>query len=342
MEYRIYTDGAYNWARQKGGWSAIIFADGKKETLKGAETATTNNRMEIMGAIKGLGHVPEGSEVTVYSDSQYLVNIMSLGWNRRANLDLWQTLDGLTAKRRVTWEWVRGHVGLKENEEANRLANQLADIPTGNVQQSKGDGRQQPTVPETHLVDVSPMPAAVQQSETRGRLSSSPATQPGVQQGQESVAVPGARPGARMVDVTPKPETARESVARGRVLLSPSTVEAIQNGQVPKGDVLTVAQVAGIMAAKQVPHILPLCHPIPLTEVQVKLELVPEANAIEIEALARTTARTGVEMEALTAVAVACLTVYDMCKGIDSALRIEAIRLVRKSGGKSGLVVLEQ
>jgi len=144
-----------------------------------------------------------------------------------------------------------------------------------------------------------------------------------------------------MVDVSTKAETVRECLARGRVLLSPAMVEAIRKGEVPKGDVLAVAQVAGIMAAKQVPHLLPLCHPIPLSEVQVELTLQPEACAIEIEARARTTARTGVEMEALTAVTVAGLAVYDMCKGLDPALRLEAIRLVRKSGGKSGTVILE-
>ncbi len=293
MEYRIFTDGAYNPARGQGAWVAIILANGKSETLKGTERQTTSNRMEIMAATRGLAHIPEGSGVTLYSDSQYVVNTMNLGWKRDANLDLWAELDRVASVRHVKWEWAQGHAGIIENEEANRLANELA---------------------------------------TSGTLANG-----------ESVALPAAAAAsqARMIDVSPKPETERESVARGRVLLSPSTLEAIQQGRVPKGDVLVVAQVAGIMAAKQVPHILPLCHPIPLTEVQVKLELRPEASAIDIEALARTTARTGVEMEALTAVSVAALTVYDMCKGIDSSLRIEAIRLARKSGGKSGLVVLE-
>ncbi|MBI2866648.1 MAG: cyclic pyranopterin monophosphate synthase MoaC [Chloroflexi bacterium] len=293
MEYRIYTDGAYNPALEKGAWVAIVVSNGEKETFSGQEPKTTSNRMEIMAAIQGLERVPEGAQVTLFSDSQYLVNTMSKGWKRQANQDLWGLLDTVAAKRRVRWEWVRGHAGLEGNEEANRLANGLAGIRDGTP----------PTFPAE-----------------RAKAAAS----------------------ARMVDVGAKPETVRESVARGRVLLSPATVEAIQKGEVPKGDVLAVGQVAGIMAAKQVPQLLPLCHPIPLTEVQVKLSVDEKASAIEIEALARTTARTGVEMEALTAVAVAGLTVYDMCKGIDPAIRLEAIRLVSKSGGKSGPVVLEQ
>ncbi|MBD0271662.1 MAG: cyclic pyranopterin monophosphate synthase MoaC [Acetobacteraceae bacterium] len=138
-----------------------------------------------------------------------------------------------------------------------------------------------------------------------------------------------------MVDVSAKAETARVAVARGRVVMAPETLARIQEGQVGKGDVLGVARLAGIMAAKRTADLIPLCHPLMLTKVAVDLSPAPP-DAVEIEAMAGLTGRTGVEMEALTAVTVAALTVYDMCKAVDRGMRIEAVRLVRKSGGKSG------
>jgi cyclic pyranopterin phosphate synthase len=144
-----------------------------------------------------------------------------------------------------------------------------------------------------------------------------------------------------MVDVSDKPETRRESTARGRVLMRPATLDAIDAGRVAKGDVLATAQVAAIMAAKRTWEIIPLCHPLLLTGVSVAFRLDHDASAVEIDATVRTTGQTGVEMEALTAVSAAALTVYDMCKAIDPGMRIAEIRLVRKSGGKSGDVVLE-
>ena len=139
-----------------------------------------------------------------------------------------------------------------------------------------------------------------------------------------------------MVDVSGKVETAREATARGRVVLRPETLALIVEGRVPKGDVLAVARVAGIMAAKRTPDLIPLCHPLELSGVEVELRPDAAASAIEIEATVRTTGRTGVEMEALTAVSAAALTVYDMCKAVERTIRIEAIRLVAKSGGRSG------
>ena len=140
---------------------------------------------------------------------------------------------------------------------------------------------------------------------------------------------------AAMVDVSAKAETERVAVARGRVVMQPETLALIRAGQMGKGDVLGVARLAGIMAAKKTSELIPLCHPLMLTKVSVDLRCVAP-DAVEIEALAKLTGRTGVEMEALTAVTVAALTVYDMCKAVDRAMRIEAVRLVEKSGGKSG------
>jgi len=146
---------------------------------------------------------------------------------------------------------------------------------------------------------------------------------------------------ATMVDVGQKPPTEREAVARGHVAMQPETLALIKDGALKKGDVLTIAQVAGIMAAKRTHELIPLCHPIALTHVDVTLALDEQDSRVLIEARARTTGQTGVEMEALTAVAVAGLTIYDMAKAVDRSMRVEAIRLVEKHGGQSGDIVLE-
>ena len=141
---------------------------------------------------------------------------------------------------------------------------------------------------------------------------------------------------AAMVDVTAKPVTDRSATARARVVMEPATLAMIQAGSAKKGDVLGVARLAGIMAAKRTSDLIPLCHPLPITAVKVDLTPDPAANAVEIEATVRTTGQTGVEMEALTAASVTALTVYDMCKAVDRSMRIEGLRVVHKIGGKSG------
>ena len=141
---------------------------------------------------------------------------------------------------------------------------------------------------------------------------------------------------ARMVDVGEKPVTQRECVARGAVSMAPETLAAITSGQTPKGDVLTLARIAGIQAAKRTHEWIPLAHPLPLDLVEVVLDPGRDPARVSIEAVVRARARTGVEMEALVAVTAAGLTIYDMCKAIDRGMQIEAVRLIRKSGGKSG------
>jgi cyclic pyranopterin phosphate synthase len=145
---------------------------------------------------------------------------------------------------------------------------------------------------------------------------------------------------ARMVDVSSKKETKREAVARGSVRMEPETLRLIESGRAAKGDVIAAARIAGIMAAKRTHELIPLCHPLPLSHIDVEITADKKANALQIEARVRTTAKTGVEMEALTAVSVAALTVYDMCKAVDRGMRIDAVRLVRKRGGKSGAIDL--
>ena len=146
---------------------------------------------------------------------------------------------------------------------------------------------------------------------------------------------------ARMVDVSAKADTEREAVARGLVLMKPETLKLVSEGGISKGEVLSVARVAGIMAAKHTPSLVPMCHPLLLTHVEVDLRLDTDISAIEITATVRTTGKTGVEMEALTAVTGSALTIYDMCKAVDKAMRIEKVRLMRKTGGKSGDIILE-
>jgi cyclic pyranopterin phosphate synthase len=144
---------------------------------------------------------------------------------------------------------------------------------------------------------------------------------------------------ARMVDVSEKTITRREAVARGEVTMQPSTLARIAAGTLPKGDVLAVARLAGIMAAKRTADLIPLCHPLPLSYVDVVLTPDPAGGRVRIEGRVRVEARTGVEMEALTAVAVAGLALYDMCKAVDREMTVGAVRLVRKHGGRSGTFV---
>lgn len=146
---------------------------------------------------------------------------------------------------------------------------------------------------------------------------------------------------AHMVDVGAKADTQREAIARGSVVMQAATLAMIMTGTASKGDVLATARIAGIMAAKRTSELIPLCHPLMLTHVAVELQPDQANNMIRIEATVRTSGKTGVEMEALTAVSVAALTIYDMCKAVDRAMRITDIRVAEKRGGKSGEIILE-
>jgi cyclic pyranopterin phosphate synthase len=142
---------------------------------------------------------------------------------------------------------------------------------------------------------------------------------------------------AHMVDVSDKAVTSRIATAKGRIIMAPETLAMIAKGTAKKGDVLGIARVAGIMAAKKTPALIPLCHPLPITKVAIDLAVNEAQNCVDIEATIKTTGQTGIEMEALTAVSVTALTVYDMVKAVDKAMQISDIRVVLKDGGKSGL-----
>lgn len=288
----LYTDGACIGNPGPGGWAAIVVRDGNRTELTGSADHTTSNRMELTAVVEGLSHLPENSEITVNSDSQYVVKTMTLNWKRRANLDLWQQIDALVATRKVLWNWIKGHAGNLENERADRLAVEMA---------ARGGSTRQAEMP-THF-------------DMFGNV--------------------------RMVDVSDKRTTERAAVARGSVVMQSSTIDLIEQGQAAKGDVLAVAQTAGIMAAKKTSNLIPLCHPLHITNIAVELEINKQASAVDITATVKAAERTGVEMEALTAVAVSALTIYDMCKAVDRGMRIEGIRLARKTGGKSGTINLE-
>ncbi len=146
----------------------------------------------------------------------------------------------------------------------------------------------------------------------------------------------GSRGEARMVDVSAKPPTKRVAIAEGRVLMQPRTLDIVRRGDAKKGDVLGAARIAGIMAAKRTHELIPLCHPLMLTQVEVDVTPEPKLPGVTVKARVKVAGQTGVEMEALTAVSVACLTIYDMVKAVERGIRIEGIRLLEKSGGKSG------
>ena len=299
----IYTDGSCLGNPGPGGWGALVFGESEEpQRLSGHEAQTTNNRMELMAAIQGLEAVPAGSKVVLHSDSSYLVNTMTKNWKRRVNHDLWERLDTLSGSHNVEWRWVRGHNGDRWNEAADRLAVAAMNIAAGR----ETGATSEPTKPADSLTHI----------DDEGR--------------------------ARMVDVGDKPITDREATAKGHVTIQPETLRLIKDGLMKKGDVLTIAQLAGIMGAKRTSELIPLCHPLPLNQVSVDFELDESNSRIEITASARTSSKTGVEMEALTAVSVAALTVYDMCKAVDRGIRIENIRLVRKRGGQSGDITLEE
>ena len=300
----IYADGANNPILSQGGWGAVIVENSQKSVLSGMVKKTTSNRMEITAALEGISQTPQGAEVMIYTDSQYLFGCMVKGWKRRKNLDLLEKLDAAVSQRKVHWRWISGDAGGLLHEEAHILANNLAGL--GEV-----------------------LPPAEGQ-----------AGQPGVPVGAELTHVDAlGRP--KMVDVTGKPDTQREAVAKCRVSMKAATLNRLKESKMPKGDVLTVAQLAGIMAAKQTPQLIPLCHPVLIGDVKVEFTLDEEASVVEITTTVKSSGKTGVEMEALTATAVTALTIYDMCKAVDRGIQIESIRLIRKSGGKSGTINLE-
>ena len=307
----IYTDGACLGNPGPGGWGAVITGDGIKRSVHGSDPHTTNNRMEIMAVVEGLRNISDKSEVAVFSDSTYVINTMTKNWKRNKNKDLWNLLDQEVTSRAVSWHWVKGHSGDLLNEEADRLAYGEATGKFGLEHEPfSGEGLMEAdkTKPTSTKDDI------LTHIDERGA--------------------------ARMVDVGAKPDSDRVAVAIGFVEMKIETLQMIKTNEFKKGDVLSVARIAGIMGAKQTPGLIPLCHPLPLTQVTVDFELDEERSRVEIRAMAKTHGKTGVEIEALTATSIAALTIYDMCKAVDRGMQIST-RLLSKTGGQSGDVFLE-
>ena len=286
----LHTDGSCIGNPGPGGWAAIIFTADEKISISGGEAQTTNNKMEITAVIKGLEYFPEKSFVRIFTDSEYVINTMTKNWKRNTNLNLWAQLDTLVDKRKVEWNWVKGHSGNEFNEEADSLAYQEAE----NIQSNNKDKKL------THI-------------------------------NQEGEAL--------MVDISSKNMSERVAVVKGKVIMKPDTLDIVLKGTLKKGDLFSVAKTSGINAAKWTHLLIPMCHPIPLSNVLI--DIVPDQtiSGFEITSTVKANWNTGVEMEAFTAVSVTCLTIYDMCKSLDKSIRIEDIRLVHKKGGVSGKYV---
>lgn len=330
----IYTDGACAGNPGPGGYGAVVIQEEGRSEISSGYRKTTNNRMEMMAVIESLKALKGRRAVTVYSDSRYVVDAINRGWARKwrandwmrnkrepaLNPDLWEEMLRQIDRHDVEMRWVKGHAGNDGNERADALAVEASE---GRNLAIDHGFEAPPNNPRPPLLDA---PA----------IQASPGQRPGT--GLTHIDESGA---ARMVDVGGKPDTDREAVARGRVLMNAETLDLIRSNGFEKGDVLAVARTAGIMGAKNTSQLIPLCHPLPLNRVAVDFEMDESESAVGITATASTNGKTGVEMEALTAVTVAALTIYDMCKAVDRAMRIDSVRLVRKTGGKSGDIILE-
>ena len=290
----------------------MLLRNGQITEISGNQPSTTNNQMEITAVIKGLSLLPAGEVVCVVSDSTYVINTMTKGWKRKANRPLWEELDVAVNQREVTWRWVKGHSGNLHNDLADRLAH--------NAARDLADSAQTVTGPSNDVTNDDADAASDAASQTE---------QLGLTHVDE-------RGNVKMVDVGDKAMTVREAIARGYVVMQPRTLHLIQQGEFEKGDVVGLARTAGIMGAKNTDELIPLCHSIPLTHIDVNIDVDSFDDRAQITATVRAMWKTGVEMEALTAVSVAALTMYDMAKAVDRGMRIENVKLLSKRGGRSG------
>ena len=330
----IYTDGSAIGNPGPGGYGAVMIQGQRRNELSAGFRQTTNNRMEMLAVIESLKTLKDRRQVVLYSDSKYVVDAITKGWAKKwrannwtlsnkskaKNPDLWAQLLEQVDRHDLDVRWVKGHAGNDGNERADALA-----VEAGKGRNLAIDhGYETPNdIPQASFSDE-PEPDFPPDDVPIIKLTH-------VDESGK----------AQMVDVGGKPDTDREAIARGRVLMQPETLALIESNGFKKGDVLGVARVAGIMGAKNTSQLIPLCHPLPLNKVAVDFEFDKNDSAVNITATARTNGKTGVEMEALTAVTVSALTIYDMCKAVDRAMQIDSVRLARKTGGKSGDIILE-
>ena len=282
---QIHTDGSCLGNPGPGGWGAIIiYPDGDVKELSGSNQDTTNNRMELQAVIEALNFLQSGSMIELFSDSLYVINTITKGWKKKANIELWNELDNVIQKHtNISWNWVKGHSGDFYNEKVN-------DIAQGKAEMVKNNNL-------SHVND------------------------------EGSV---------QMVDVRQKSDSERIAVAKGFVKVSQEIISQVLAANNPKGDVLSISRIAGIMAAKKTSELIPLCHQIDLNHVEITIDIDEINSRFVIEASTKSSSKTGVEMESLVAVSITALTIYDMTKAIDHDSLISDIQLVSKKGGKSG------
>ena len=336
----IYSDGGAIGNPGPGGFGVVVETDGESWNLSRGYRRTTNNRMELMGAIAGLESTVDlrlGRRTEVVSDSSYVVNGMSKGWAARwrsngwrrnnrgdmaLNPDLWGRLLDAVDGRDVSFRWVKGHSGHPQNERCDAMVRKVSSLPRND-----------------QLVDVGyERPGSREATQTTAFESLSKKSNPrstSDKQDPELTHIDSSGE-ARMVDVGGKAITDRVAIAGCEVLISPQTLALIRSGGIGKGDVISTAKLAGVMGAKRTAELIPMCHNIPISQIEVDIDELPDGSGLSVNATARATWRTGVEMEAMTAVSIAALTIYDMCKSAERGIRVTNLRLLRKSGGKSG------
>ena len=310
----IHTDGACSGNPGPGGYGTVMQYGERRNELSGGFRKTTNNRMELLAVIKGLQALNRPCEVTVFSDSKYIVDAVNKGWAKRWQANGWKRNKRDRALNPDLW------------------AQLLVLLRYAHGQTALGEGTRGESGERARRRACSSR-VPIRQPSHRRRLRIEHKGEPMTQRTLTHIDQSG---NASMVDVSAKPDTERIAIAAGSVVMQPETLRLVADNAFDKGDVLAVARIAGIMGAKQTSTLIPLCHPLPLSRIAVDFELDTDASAVHITAEAKTTGKTGVEMEALTAVSVAALTIYDMCKAVDRRMRIEGVRLTRKSGGQSG------
>ncbi len=336
----IYSDGGAIGNPGPGGFGVVVEVDGRSMKLSKGYRRTTNNRMELLGVIAGLestAEIAKGRRTEVVTDSRYVVDGMSKGWAKRwrangwrrnrqgdmaLNPDLWGRLLDAVDSRDVSFTWVKGHSGHPQNELCDAMVGEASKLPDSEKLIDAGYERKGSAM----MAQSAPFASLVEEIDSNEKDDTSEPELTHIDSSGE----------ARMVDVGKKEITDRVATAVCEVLMSAKTLSLIRSGSIGKGDVIATAKLAGVMGGKRTAELIPMCHNIPISQIEVDIEELADGSGLRIEAIARATWRTGVEMEAMTAASIAGLTVYDMCKSAERGIRVTNLRLIHKSGGKSG------
>ncbi len=336
----VYSDGGAIGNPGPGGFGVVVESNSNSWKLSRGYRRTTNNRMELMGVIAGLESTAELGkrlQTEVVTDSRYVVDGISKGWAKRwrangwrrnkqgdmaLNPDLWGRLLDAVEGRDVSFQWVRGHSGHPQNEQCDAMVREASKLPAAK-----------------QMVDAGYERVGSATAAQSARFTSLTEKVDGVNnevEAEPKLTHIDSSGEARMVDVGVKAITQRVATASCEVKMSAKTLGLIRSGGIGKGDVIGTAKLAGVMGGKRTSELIPMCHNIPLSQIEVDIEELADGSGLRVKATARATWRTGVEMEAMTAASIAALTIYDMCKSAERGIRITDLRLLRKSGGKSG------